>query len=209
MCQWYETCDKQRDTPSNADGNVLIRGANAGSAFSLRVSDELVLVPATIDHVRAELHAPETLPILLSAVVPREWPPGEYDEDAMRHFLERLSDGSTEAQGWYNWYAVKRSQADPRAVLVGAAGYFGPPDAASTVEVGYSVLPQWRMRGYASQMLQALVQHAFSTRRVERVIAHVATSNPASVAVLRRCGFMAVGMGIEPNTFRFEHRRLG
>ena len=46
--------------------------------------------------------------------------------------------------------------------LVGAGGYFGPPDADGTVEIGYSVLPEWQRHGYATQMTEALVNNVFS-----------------------------------------------
>ena len=87
---------------------------------------------------------------------------------------------------------------------MGAGGYFGPPDGQGTVEVGYSVLPEWQRRGYASEMVEVLVKHAFTFDRVERVTAQTTEANPASIAVLLRCGFRAAGAGREVGTLRFE-----
>lgn len=174
--------------------------------MSLRASDELTLVASTLDHLEAELNAPDAFPALLAASVPTDWPTGEYDAGAIAYFRDRLAEGGPAVVGWYGWYAIRESESGQPRLLVGAAGYFGPPDAEGTVEIGYSVVPRWQGRGYASQMVRALVQHAFSSGRVQRVIAHTTASNPASVAVLRRCGFIAVGAGEQPGTFRFERR---
>jgi [ribosomal protein S5]-alanine N-acetyltransferase len=124
----------------------------------------------------------------------------------MEFFRERLEQGGKEAEGWYSWYAIRNADEQSTGVLVGAAGYFGPPDASGTVEIGYSVLPEWQRRGYARAMIQALVKNAFAFDDVERVIAHTAEENHASIAVLLRCGFGAVGQGHEPGMLRFERK---
>jgi RimJ/RimL family protein N-acetyltransferase len=124
----------------------------------------------------------------------------------MEFFRERLEQGGKEAEGWYSWYAIRNADEQSTGVLVGAAGYFGPPDASGTVEIGYSVLPEWQRRGYARAMIQALVKNAFAFDDVERVIAHTAGENHASIAVLLRCGFGAVGQGHEPGMLRFERK---
>src|ERR1051325_108013 len=167
-------------------------------------SPRLILIAATLAHVRAELESPEQLAILLGAVVSTEWPTGEYDRDAIEFFRARMEEGGEEVAGWYIWYAVRISDLEGPRALVGAAGYFGPPDAEGTVEIGYSVLPEWQRRGYASEIVQVLVEHAFTFARVERVIAHTTEANPASIAVLLRCGFEAAGTGRESGSLRFE-----
>jgi ribosomal-protein-alanine N-acetyltransferase len=174
---------------------------------AIRASDQLTLVASTLAHVQAELDAPQEFPALLGAAVPADWPTGEYDADAIAYFRDRLNEGGPEVEGWYGWYAIREADAESPRLLIGAAGYFGPPDAGGTVEIGYSVVPRWQGRGHASQMVRALVRHAYGTGRVQRVIAHTSAKNPASVAVLRRSGFDAVGAGEQADTFRFEHQR--
>jgi RimJ/RimL family protein N-acetyltransferase len=170
-------------------------------------SPRLTLIAATLAHVRTELESPEQLAALLGAVVSTEWPTGEYDRDAMEFFGARLEEGGEEVVGWYGWYAVRLPDVEGPPTLVGAGGYFGPPDAEGTVEIGYSVLPEWQRRGYASEIVRVLVEHAFAFARVERVIAHTTEANPASIAVLLRCGFDAAGAGRESGTVRFERSR--
>lgn len=164
----------------------------------------LTLYAATLAHVRAELEHPDRLGLLLDAEVSPAWPPGEYDRDALEYFRARLEAGGADVVGWYGWYAVKEPDPEGPRTLVGAAGYLGPPDASGAVEIGYSVLPEWQRRGYATEIVEALVQRAFSQPGVRRVIAHTTLANVASATVLLRCGFRQVGAGTEPGGVRFE-----
>lgn len=173
---------------------------------SLR-SDRLTLVASSLEHVRTELESPSQLATLLGAEVSTSWPTGEYDRDAMEFFCARLEEGGEEVEGWYGWYALSPADSGSSRTLVGAGGYFGPPDTEGTVEVGYSVLPEWQRRGYAGEMVRMLVEHAFTFPRVDRVIAHTTKANPASISVLLRCGFRAEGAGREVGTLRFEYSR--
>ena len=167
-------------------------------------SHRLTLIASTLAHLRTELDSPEQLASLLNAVVSPEWPTGEYDRDAMEFFRARLEEGGEAVEGWYGWYAVRAADQEGPRALVGGAGYFGPPDESGTLEVGYSVLPEWQRRGYASEMVETLVDHAFTFAAVERIIAHTTEANPASIAVLLRCGFHRAGAGRETGTLLFE-----
>ncbi|MDI1252321.1 GNAT family N-acetyltransferase [Thermomonas sp.] len=170
-------------------------------------TNNITLIVSTLAHIRIELETPELLGELLCATVSSEWPSGEYDRDAMEFFRTCFEEGGKAAEGWYGWYAIRDADETSPSTLVGAAGYFGPPDANGTVEIGYSVLPEWQRNGYATQMTDALVKNVFSMPHVERVIAHTTEENPASIAILVRCSFAATGSGREPGTVRFECTR--
>jgi GNAT superfamily N-acetyltransferase len=60
---------------------------------------------------------------------------------------------------------VVRAVVVPPAGVVGHAGFHGPPDADGVVEVGYTVVPELRGRGYARAALAALVAEAAACRR--------------------------------------------
>ena len=162
----------------------------------------LVLIPATAALIEADLDSAQALERFLGVDVPAGWPPGEYDRPAMEFFRALLLQ-RPEAVGWYAWYAIHRPSDPPRPVLVGSGGYFGPPDASGTVEVGYSVVPTFRAQGFATELVRALVSHAFSVSGVAQVIAHTTADNVGSIVVLGRTGFSLVGPGSEPGTFRY------
>jgi RimJ/RimL family protein N-acetyltransferase len=136
----------------------------------------------------------------LGVLLPQDWPPGEYDRDAIRFFLEKTIEGGPEAVGWYSWYAFLKGS-EP-AALIGCGGYLGPPDEAGCVEIGYSICEQWRGQGLAKELVQALVDCAWAQGAM-KIVAHTGQENPASVAVLRGCGFQQTP-GTEQGQLQFE-----
>ena len=170
-------------------------------------TERLRLAAATLDHIHAELESPQALGHLLHARVPEGWPPGEYDRPAIEFFRSRLIE-DPEAVGWFGWYAVRKAEGLESAVVVGACGYFGPPDADGMVEIGYSVVPAFQGHGYATEMVRALMARAFSVTGIARVIAHTSRENIASIKVLERCGFTRRGLGPETSTILLIRERL-
>jgi RimJ/RimL family protein N-acetyltransferase len=172
-------------------------------------TERLDLVATTLAHLDAELAGAGGLSSLLGARVPPDWPPGLYDRDAMRFFHDRLTALGDAAAGWFGWYAIARATGSAPATLVGSGGYMGPPDADGTVEIGYSVVESGRRRGYATEMVRALVARAVATPGVTRVVAEARTDNPASQRVLERCGFRLEGAGrdAEHGRWRFVTSR--
>ncbi len=162
------------------------------------------LISSCADHLRIELETPLLLAAKLNATVSKDWPPGEYDRDAMLFFLACFESGGDAVNGWYGWYAIDIDPESGARSLVGSGGYFGPPDIAGIVEIGYSVLPQWQRRGYATEIVGALVMHAASFENTKCIIAHTARDNEASKKVLLANGFREVG--VDEEKLRFEHR---
>jgi RimJ/RimL family protein N-acetyltransferase len=167
----------------------------------------LRLVAATLDHVRAELESPGLLASLLEAEVAEGWPPGEYDRDAQEFFRDRLVEGDPSLVGWYGWYAVQREEPGRQPALIGAGGYLGPPNERGEVEIGFSMMPLSRNRGYATEVARALVLNALNDARVRVVLARTAPDNIASVGVLTKSGFELVGPDPDSDTCLFHRKR--
>ena len=165
----------------------------------------LELVPATLDLVQAELRAPEELGWRLTPTFP-SWPPEFYDKAAALYTLARLGEGSEQA-GWWLHYIVLRSTPSLRRTLVGSCGFKGPPTADGTVEIGYSVLQDFRRQGYATEAAQGLISRAFAHPGVALVIAETLPDLFTSLGVLRKIGFGYVGEGSEPAVVRYAVRR--
>ena len=84
-------------------------------------------------------------------------------------------------------------------VVVGDAGFHGPPpaDGPAEVEIGYQVVPSSRGRGVATRACALLLEHAWR-HGAEVVRAEVEPDNPdadASRAVLRANGFRRAPQG--------------
>ena len=163
----------------------------------------LRLIAAQTVHLRTELSEPAQLATLLDAEVPPSWPPGEYDRDAISYFLSQYELRGADAVGWYGWYAVLKPEAPRKAQLVGAGGYFGPPSADGTVEIGYSIVDEVRGQGYGTELATGAGRPRVAGQQVRRVIAHVAPDNVASHVVLKRAGFHFAGAGMS-GKLRFE-----
>jgi RimJ/RimL family protein N-acetyltransferase len=90
------------------------------------------------------------------------------------------------------WIA-RAAVAEPDGVVVGHAGFHGPPDAAGMVEVAYSVDPVYRRQGYARAMLRELLRRAATEPGVKTVRASISPSNAASLATIAGFGFTETG----------------
>ena len=77
-------------------------------------------------------------------------------------------------------------------VIVGHAGFHGPPDARGMVEIGYSVLPEYRRRGLAraavAELFAFAVRHGATTVR-----ASVSPGNTPSLRLIASYDFVQVG----------------
>ncbi len=159
----------------------------------------LNLVPASVELLKLELDDPAALAARLGAAVPASWPPAE-----LRAVLPLIAERAE--HGWQTWYWVARRGANGEdgPILVGSALVKGPPDAAGAIEVGYGTAEEHQRRGYATEAVGALTDWAARQPGVARVTADASPANPASLRVLARCGFVAVGPGAEPGDVRFE-----
>jgi RimJ/RimL family protein N-acetyltransferase len=77
--------------------------------------------------------------------------------------------------------------------IVGHAGFHGPPDESGMVEIGYTIEPDFRRRGYARATVAALIDYASAEPGVTRVRASISPDNDASLATIRPFGFVQVG----------------
>jgi ribosomal-protein-alanine N-acetyltransferase len=102
------------------------------------------------------------------------------------------SDQIRQSPGSAPW--LVRAVVDPESgAVVGHAGFHGPPDEAGAVEVGYTVVPDWRGRGFAHRILASLVAEALAAPDVALVRASVRPDNLPSLAVVRKAGMRHVG----------------
>ncbi|MFH8239090.1 GNAT family N-acetyltransferase [Streptomyces sp. NPDC018321] len=105
-----------------------------------------------------------------------------------RFRLDQMAADPGEAR-WMVRYAVVGDQ----GLVVGHAGFHGPPDAAGMVEIGYSVAPGFRRQGYARSSLTELLRRAAAEPAVTTVRATISPGNVASLATISGFGFVEVG----------------
>lgn len=83
------------------------------------------------------------------------------------------------------WVIVERQT----GTVVGDVGFLGPPRADGTVEIGYSVVPGRRRRGYATEAVRALLAWVREQPGVDAIVARCDLNNAASIRTLERVGF--------------------
>ena len=81
--------------------------------------------------------------------------------------------------------------------VVGSIGFHGPPDEQGRLEVGYSVDPPFRRRGYARESVKALFDWANREHGITRFIASISPDNEPSLRLAAGLGFHRVGEQID------------
>jgi len=148
---------------------------------------QLRLAPCTVAAAQAATTDRAALESLLGVRVPDDWP-----AEDLRDFLPiygRIVAEQAARQGWGIWLMLGLAE----RALVGDIGFKGPPDDLGTAEIGYSVLPAFQGRGYASEAAQALVAWGFAQRDVRRIVANCRADNVASIRVLEKVGLRQTG----------------
>jgi [ribosomal protein S5]-alanine N-acetyltransferase len=164
----------------------------------------LELVMGSVELLDAALAGPDPLARGLEAEVPASWPPEYVDAAALQFIRDRVAANPVEAP-WWMYFIVLPGLSGER-LLIGTAGYKGPPSDGTT-EVGYSIVAEHQRRGYATEAVDGLLRHAFDQPEVNRVIAETLPELTPSIGVLRKSGFEPAGEGSEPGVIRFELTR--
>lgn len=134
----------------------------------------LVLVPVSVREARAALTGD-----LVTAGA--GWPPA----DTVATLRAGLEYGG--ALGWF--VTLDR-------VVIGDCGTHGGADAHGDLEIAYSIAAPYRRRGYATEVVAALVGWARDLPEVRRVVARrVRTDNLGSRRILERGGFTVDEVG--------------
>ncbi len=141
---------------------------------------------------------------LLGATVPGTWPPAFWDRKAIDYLYERVH-RNPQYQGWCRYVMLKQPEASP--VVIGGCGCTKSPETLDEVEIGYSLLKEFRGHGYVTEAINALIPWIFTYSPVHSVCAQTYPHLAASIGVLRRCGFVLEGAGKGPGTMLFRHRR--
>ena len=81
---------------------------------------------------------------------------------------------------------------------IGYVNFHAAPDERGMVEIGYTILPSWRRRGYAGEAARAALSWAVTDPRVRTLRASVAPDNEASRRLVASLGFVQTGEQWDP-----------
>ena len=124
--------------------------------------------------------------------------------DVSADFLAMLK-GASAADPWTFGFLVLHV-AD--RLVIGSGGFKGPPGTEGVVEIAYGIAPDYRGRGFATEVARALTEHALGDARVRTIRAHTLPEPNASTRVLAKCGFHFTGEVHDPEdgaVWRWEY----
>ena len=125
----------------------------------------------------------------ISAAVPVEWIDDVRDLAAFR--AQQLRDRPGD-EPWLLRALVVSLPADPRRVI-GYLNFHAAPDEGGMVEIGYTLLPEARGRGYAIEAVRGAFAWATREFGIRHFRASVAPGNERSENLIRKLGFVQTG----------------
>jgi ribosomal-protein-alanine N-acetyltransferase len=139
------------------------------------------LPPAAADALPGDRDAAA---LVIGAAIPPEWPLA----DLVEVLPLQAEAGPAEAH-FRIWVILELDT----STVVGDVGFLGPPGPEGTIELGYSIIPARRRRGYATEAGRALVAWALRQPEVSAIVAGCDRHNAASKRTLQRLGFSLTG----------------
>lgn len=114
----------------------------------------------------------------------------EAAEEAMRQGILRLY----EDYGYGPYRVALKDSGD----AIGICGLFRR-DGLDDPDIGYATLPEYCGKGYAFEAGRAVIEHATTGLRLERLIAIISPENAASISLIGKLGFEFERMHRMPN----------
>ena len=133
----------------------------------------------------AILRGDDYLAKALSVTVPDQW--SVFGIGVFEYILVKIGDIPSDLK-WYSYLPIEKAT----NTLLGSCGYKGGPDETGVVEIGYEVAAAFRNQGYATEITELLIRHAFANPVVKSIQAHTLAEKNASVRVLEKCQFKFV-----------------
>jgi RimJ/RimL family protein N-acetyltransferase len=158
----------------------------------------LQLIPFSLELKKAAINDRARFVEMLGVYVPTHWPEPDLAE-ALPIFVENMERAPSEPA--WDWIAIhKLDQA-----VIGDIGFMGGPDQNGVVEVGYSIVPEYRNQGYATEMASGLIAWVFQEKGIKVVTATCRDDNIGSIKVLEHVGMRRLEP--EGNMLKWEIRK--
>jgi ribosomal-protein-alanine N-acetyltransferase len=128
----------------------------------------------------------------------------EYSSDprVAEHVLWTAHRSISESRGYIRYMLRKYRYGEPSSwgialnetdKVIGTIGFMWIQPENAAAEVGYSLSRAYWNQGYMTEALQTLLRYGFNDMKLNRIEAMHETANPASGAVMRKCGMQKEG----------------
>jgi [ribosomal protein S5]-alanine N-acetyltransferase len=177
------------------------KSSNVPSPSSIS-TQHLELVAITPKSLSSEQAADGRLGEILHCRVTSEWPHADWEPHVLHLLQQRFADNPTEI-GWHR-YILLRSTTNGAPTLIGSVGGLRWPEDPEAAEIGYAILPEFRLRGYGLEATRAMIAWIEATGFAKRIFAHTFPHLLGSIRILERCGFTLEGPGKEEQTVLYR-----
>lgn len=96
-------------------------------------------------------------------------------------YLEKLNEDPS-ISGWGVWLVIDKQTNK----IIGDIGFKGKPDIEKSVEVGYGITSSEQNKGYATEAVKCIIDWAFNSNLVNKIIAECLVDNTPSIKVLEK-----------------------
>jgi len=128
---------------------------------------------------------------LIQAAIPTNWPPVDWEPHVLDFILTQFQE-HPEQIGWHRYVLFRHP--DGARSLIGALGAFSKGVPPSECEIGYSILPPFEGRGFATEGTRALIAYLREDARIDSIIAHTFPRLAGSIRVMESAGSPSTAM---------------
>ena len=154
-------------------------------------TENLILIPGNKNLLASAIQGNDFLSKALGYAVCSDWT--EFGVAPLAYTLKILTQSENE-NGWWTYFPIHT--VDQK--LIGSCGYKGRPTPDGMVEIGYEVCPEYRQKGFGTEIANGLLTHAFNDELVKLVIAHTLPMENPSTKILRKLSFKKVCEIVDP-----------
>lgn len=144
----------------------------------------LILRRFTLDDAEAAFHNWESDPRVTEFLRWQAYTDPEAARQTMQGWIDRYADPT-----FYQWAIVPRTLGEP----IGTISVVGMNERTHTVHIGYCIGFSWWGQGYTTEAFSAIIPFLFNEVKAQRIESQHDPHNPASGAVMRKCGLTYEG----------------
>lgn len=148
-------------------------------------TERLKMITLTADMMEAVLKGSGELEKLIPYAVASDWPLDVYKQ-LFSYKMNKFRKDPLENE----WEGAIILKGESR--IIGDMGFKGGPDWEGAINLGYSIVPSYQRRGYATEMGKAMVKWGLEQPGVKTIVATCYPTNLASVRVLEKIGLKQV-----------------
>ncbi|KGL44777.1 N-acetyltransferase [Listeria sp. SHR_NRA_18] len=146
-------------------------------------TERLLLVEYSLEWIEATIAGVDELERVSGYEVSRDWPGIDFFF-YLPYVLESVKK-EPEMTKWTHLIVLKEENK-----VIGEIGGQGKPEETGEIELGYSIVPAYQNNGYVTEALGELLVWLKQQPEIKRIFARSFESNPHSIQVLRKSGFL-------------------